>query len=60
MENINLFEIQKKDLKKDDIELIALNYNRINEINRNFFRPKPIDPFEIQKHLTQINYGHTE
>lgn len=60
MDSINFFEIQKRRLEKNEIKQIALNYDRVNSINKKFFRPKPIDPIEVQKHLYQITFGYTE
>lgn len=47
---------EEKKLDKDDIERLALNYARNNEIQLKISKQTFINISALQKHITQINY----
>lgn len=51
-------EISKEEekLEKEDIERLALNYARNNEIQLRISKQNFIDIRALQKHINQINY----
>lgn len=47
---------EEKKLEKEDIEQLALNYARNNEIQLRISNQVLIDIRALQKHINQINY----
>lgn len=47
---------EKEKLEKKDIERLALNYARNNEIQLRISKQNFIDISALQKHINQINY----